>query len=49
MFEQITVSIPQKLYKRVRELARARNQPVGDVLVDVLEHAIPADKSSPGN
>ena len=49
MFQQITVSIPQKLYRRVRDLARARNQPVDDVLVEVLEHAIPAEKSVPGN
>jgi hypothetical protein len=49
MIEQITVSIPQKLYRRVRDLARARNQPVDDVLADVLEQALPADKSSPNN
>ncbi len=49
MFQQITVSIPQKLYRRVRDLARALNQPVDDVLVEVLEHAIPAEKSVPSN
>jgi hypothetical protein len=49
MFEQITVSIPQKLYKRVRDLARARNQPVDDLLVDVLERAIPTEKPAPVN
>ncbi|MCB8924068.1 MAG: hypothetical protein H6652_00415 [Ardenticatenaceae bacterium] len=49
MIEQITVSIPQKLYRRVSDLARARNQPVDDVLADVLEQALPADKSSPNN
>ncbi|MBK8904492.1 MAG: hypothetical protein IPM53_25160 [Anaerolineaceae bacterium] len=49
MFQQITVSIPQKLYRRVRDLARARNQPVDDVLVDVLEQALPAEKSASGN
>lgn len=47
MLEQITVTIPQKLYRRVRDLARARNQPVDDVLADVLEQALPADYSSP--
>lgn len=49
MIEQITVSIPQKLYRRVRDLARARNQPVDDVLADVLEQALPADKSYPNS
>jgi hypothetical protein len=49
MIEQITVSIPQKLYRWVRDLARVRNQPVDDVLADVLEQALPADKSSPNN
>lgn len=49
MIEQITVSIPQKLYWRVRDLARARNQPVDDVLADVLEQALPTDASYPNN
>ena len=49
MIEQITVSIPQKLYRRVRELARTRNQPVDDVLVDVLDRALPADEPYPNN
>ena len=49
MLQQITVSIPQKLYRRVRDLARARNQPVDDVLADVLEQALLAEKSAPGN
>jgi hypothetical protein len=49
MIEQITVSIPQKLYQRVRELARLRNQPVDDVLVDVLDRALPVDEPYPSN
>ena len=32
MIEQITISIPQTLYRRARELANKRNQPVNDVL-----------------
>ncbi len=32
MTEQITVTIPQPIYRRVRDLARIRNQPVDDVL-----------------
>lgn len=32
MIEQITISIPQNLYRRARELANKRNQPVNDVL-----------------
>ena len=32
MVEQITISIPQTLYRRARELARSRNQSVDAVL-----------------
>lgn len=49
MIEQITVTIPQKLYRRVRQLARLRNQPVDAVLVDVLDRALLADESYPNN
>jgi hypothetical protein len=41
MTEQINVSISQTLYQRVRDLARIRNQPVADVLAEVLENALP--------
>ncbi|HFE66958.1 MAG TPA: hypothetical protein ENJ93_06820 [Chloroflexi bacterium] len=41
MAEQINISIPQTLYRRVRELARARKRPVDDVLVEVLDQALP--------
>lgn len=34
---RFNISIPQTLYRRVRELARARKQPVDDVLVEVLD------------
>lgn len=32
MIEQITISIPQNLYRRAHELANRRNQPVNEVL-----------------
>ncbi len=32
MIEQITISIPQNLYRRARDLANKRNQPVNDLL-----------------
>jgi hypothetical protein len=41
MAEQINIPIPQTLYRRVRELARLRKQPVDNVLIDVLEQALP--------
>jgi hypothetical protein len=43
MAEQITVSIPQKLYRRVRGLARLHKRPVDDMIIDVLERALPPD------
>ncbi len=43
MAEQITITIPQQLYRRARELALSRNQPVDDVLVHVLDEALPPD------
>ncbi len=46
MAEQINISIPQTLYRRVRVLARARKQPVDDVLVEVLDQALPPDDES---
>ncbi len=49
MIEQITVSIPQKLYRRVRDLARVRNQPVDDVLVEVLDQALPSNEEFSNN
>jgi hypothetical protein len=44
MIEQITISIPQTLYRRARELARSRNRPVDDVLVELLDQALPPDE-----
>ena len=48
MIEQISVTIPQRLYQRVRKLAHARNQSVDDVLTEVLDQALPAN-DSPAN
>jgi hypothetical protein len=44
MVEQITISISQTLYRRARELARSRNRPVDDVLVELLDQALPPDE-----
>jgi hypothetical protein len=43
MADQVIVSIPQKLYRRVRELAYAHDRPVDDMLVEVLDQALPPD------
>jgi hypothetical protein len=43
MAEQINISIPQPLYRRVRDLARTRKRPVDDVLAEVLDQALPPD------
>ncbi len=44
MIEQITISIPQTLYRRARDLARRRNQSVDDVVVELLDDALPPDQ-----
>ncbi len=41
MTEQMTVSIPETIYQRIRELASTRNQTVDDVLVEVLDQSLP--------
>ena len=46
MSEQVNISIPQTLYRRVRELARVRKRPVDDVLIEVLDQALPLDDES---
>ena len=43
MTEYINVSISQTLYRRARKLAHARNQPVDDVLAEVLDEALPVN------
>ena len=43
MAEQVSITIPQPIYRRVRELARLRNRTVDDVLVEVLDQALPPD------
>jgi hypothetical protein len=41
MAEQVNVSIPQKLYRRVYELARIQKRPIDDMLIEVLDRALP--------
>ena len=41
MAEQVNVSIPQKLYRRVHELARIQKRPIDDMLIEVLDRALP--------
>lgn len=36
MIEHITVSIPQYLSRHTRDLARARAQPIDDLLADMM-------------
>lgn len=39
--DYVSVSIPESLYRRVRALARATQQPVDEVFVEALEQAFP--------
>lgn len=48
MIKDVSVTIPQPIYRRVRQLALARNQPVGDVLANVLDEALPLDDEDVG-
>ncbi len=43
MIKDVYVAIPDSIYQRARQLALARNQPVTDVLTDVLDEALPLD------
>ena len=47
MTDYVSVSIPEPLYRRARELARANHQPVDAVIADALEQAFPAFHVSP--
>ena len=47
MSETVTVSIPAALYRRARDLARARRQSTDAVIAEALEQAIPAVYVSP--
>ena len=49
MIEHITVSIPQYLSRHTRDLARARAQPIDDLLADMMQQALLAYKSFPNN
>ncbi len=46
MIEQVSITIPWALYRRARELARKRNQPVADVLIDALDQVLPVNVES---
>ncbi len=46
MVEYVAVSIPQTLYRRARKVARSRNRSVDDVLVELLDQALPSDGKS---
>lgn len=45
MLNQVTISIPQTLYQRMRELARSRNMPIDKV----LETAVSLVEAQPHN
>ncbi len=45
MLEQMTISIPQTLYRRARDLARRRNRSVDDVVVELLDDVLPPDEN----
>jgi hypothetical protein len=48
MIKDVSVTIPQSIYQRVRQLALARNQPVSDVLANVLDEALPPNEEAVG-
>jgi uncharacterized protein (DUF3084 family) len=41
MSDYVTVSIPESLYRRARELARVNHQHVDEVIAEALEQAFP--------
>ncbi len=45
MIEQMTISIPQTVYRRARDLARRRNRSVDDVVVELLDDVLPPDEN----
>ena len=48
MLDYVTISIPEPLYRRARELARANHQPVDEVIAEALEQAFPVFYVDPG-
>lgn len=46
MSEYVSVSIPESLARRARELARARRRPLDAVIAEVLDEALPPGQPS---
>jgi predicted transcriptional regulator len=47
MSNYVTISIPEPLYRRARELARLNHQPVDTVIAEALAEAFPAFDINP--
>lgn len=47
MSNYVTISIPEPLYRRAQELAKANHQPVDEVIAAALEVALPAFDVNP--
>lgn len=47
MSDYVTISIPESLYRRARDLARLNQQPVDVVIAEALEQAFPVFHVSP--
>ena len=47
MSEYVTISIPESLYRRARDLARLNRQPVDAVIAEALDQAFPVFHVSP--
>lgn len=45
MSDYVTVSIPEPLYRRARELARARQRPLDAVIAEVFEQGLPPESA----
>ena len=47
MSDYVTISLPESLYRRARDLARLNRQPVDTVIAEALEQAFPVFHFSP--
>ena len=45
MSTYVTISIPEPLYRRARELARARQRPLDAVIAEVFEQGLPPESA----
>lgn len=45
MSDQVTVNIPERLYRRARALARERRRPLDAVIAEALEQGMPPETS----